>query len=166
MGETVLGLIDSVSYSKGLSGFARYSLLFTNTRLIVAETLSTKDYFSKTLGIVGGITALGGGVLFGSQAVSRVSLNASKENTEKIKKLDVDEILKSSNKNFYIPFEDIQKIIIKAPKYILNNMIIFDRGKFTVLTKDKKYLFLIFDNRSFDTYLNVLKTVLPNKLEM
>jgi hypothetical protein len=170
MEETITGLIDSVrsinppSRIYGMVSFGMYSLLFTNARIIVAESISTKNYFSKALGISGAITVLGGGVIFGSQAISQASLNASKENTEKIKKLNIDEILKSSNKNFSIPFEAIQKITIKPPRYILN-IILFDRGGLTIFTKDKKYLFMLYDNRVFDTYLKVLKAVLPNKLE-
>ena len=148
MEEEIKGVITRVE-----AGFvsSTYSLYFTNKRIIRALTFSA----IKKVG-----TDQLGGKLFGG------TINKYFENRkdESLKDLKPDEILNENKKNIEIPYSSINRIEFKTPRSIKSLGVRVLEIK--IVTSDKKYEMKIKENEQFDSSLELIKSVLADKLEL
>tara|TARA_Y100001949_G_scaffold106678_1_gene90069 strand:- start:32 stop:496 length:465 start_codon:yes stop_codon:yes gene_type:complete len=121
-----------------------YSLYFTNKRIIRALTFSA--------GKKVGTWAVGGKLLGGT-------LNKHFENKkdENLRNLNLDEILNENKRNIEIDFSSIK---------LINMWKTFVGAKITIVTSDKEYSMKIKEKKKFNDYLELIKSLLPDKLEV
>ena len=147
MGEEIKGVITRVE-----AGFvsSTYSLYFTNKRIIRAVTFSA----AKKVG-----TWYAGGKLLGGT----INKYFEKRKDKSLKDLKPDEILNENKNNIEIPYSSINRIEFKTPRAIksLGLRVI----KIKIVTSDKEYSMKIKENEQLDSALELIESVLGDKLE-
>ena len=148
MGEEIKGIITRVE-----AGFvsSTYSLYFTDKRIIRALTFSA----IKKVG-----TWYAGGKLLGGT----INKYFEKRKDKSLGDLNLDEILNENKKNIEIPYSSINRIEIKTPRSIKSMGLKVIKMK--IVTSDKEYEMKIKENEQFDSSLELIKSVLPDKLEL
>ena len=148
MGEEIKGIITRVE-----AGFvsSTYSLYFTDKRIIRALTFSA----AKKVG-----TWYAGGKLLGGT----INKYFEKRKDKSLGDLNLDEILNENKKNIEIPYSSINRIEIKTPRSIKSMGLKVIKMK--IVTSDKEYEMKIKENEQFDSSLELIKSVLPDKLEL
>ena len=148
MEEEIKGVITRVE-----AGFvsSTYSLYFTNKRIIRALTFSA----IKKVG-----TDQLGGKLFGG----RMNKYFENRKDKSLRDLKPDEILNENKKNIEIPYSSINRVELKTPRSIKSMGLKVIKIK--IVTSDKKYEMKIKENEQFDSSLELIKSVLPDKLEL
>ena len=148
MGEEIKGIITRVE-----AGFvsSTYSLYFTDKRIIRALTFSA----AKKVG-----TWYAGGKLLGGT----INKYFEKRKDKSLGDLNLDEILNENKKNIEIPYSSINRIEIKTPRSIKSMGLKVIKIK--IVTSDKEYEMKIKENEQFDSSLELIKSVLPDKLEL
>ena len=123
-----------------------YSLYFTNKRIIRALTFSA----IKKVG-----TDQLGGKLFGG------TINKYFENRKdkSLRDLKPDEILNENKRNIEIPFSSVKRVELKKPGRLKG-------AKMKIVTSDEEYSMKIKEKKEFDNYLELIKSLLPDKLEL
>ena len=148
MGEEIKGVITRVE--AGLIS-STYSLYFTNKRIIRALTFSA----AKKVG-----TWYAGGKLLGGT----INKYFEKRKDKSLGDLNLDEILNENKNNIEIPYSSINRIEIKTPRSIKSMGLKVIKIK--TVTSDKEYEMKIKENEQFDSSLELIKSVLPDKLEL
>ena len=148
MEEEIKGVITRVE--AGLIS-STYSLYFTNKRIIRALTFSA----AKKVG-----TWYAGGKLLGGT----INKYFEKRKDKSLGDLNLDEILNENKKNIEIPYSSINRIEIKTPRSIKSMGLKVIKMK--IVTSDKEYEMKIKENEQFDSSLELIKSVLPDKLEL
>ena len=148
MGEEIKGVITRVE--AGLIS-STYSLYFTDKRIIRALTFSA----AKKVG-----TWYAGGKLLGGT----INKYFEKRKDKSLGDLNLDEILNENKKNIEIPYSSINRIEIKTPRSIKSMGLKVIKMK--IVTSDKEYEMKIKENEQFDSSLELIKSVLPDKLEL
>ena len=148
MEEEIKGIITRVE-----AGFvsSTYSLYFTDKRIIRALTFSA----AKKVG-----TWYAGGKLLGGT----INKYFEKRKDKSLGDLNLDEILNENKKNIEIPYSSINRIEIKTPRSIKSMGLKVIKMK--IVTSDKEYEMKIKENEQFDSSLELIKSVLPDKLEL
>ena len=148
MGEEIKGIITRVE-----AGFvsSTYSLYFTDKRIIRALTFSA----AKKVG-----TWYAGGKLLGGT----INKYFEKRKDKSLRDLKPDEILNENKKNIEIPYSSINRIEIKTPRSIKSMGLKVIKMK--IVTSDKEYEMKIKENEQFDSSLELIKSVLADKLEL
>ena len=148
MGEEIKGIITRVE-----AGFvsSTYSLYFTDKRIIRALTFSA----AKKVG-----TWYAGGKLLGGT----INKYFEKRKDKSLGDLNLDEILNENKNNIEIPYSSINRIEIKTPRSIKSMGLKVIKMK--IVTSDKEYEMKIKENEQFDSSLELIKSVLPDKLEL
>ena len=148
MGEEIKGIITRVE-----AGFvsSTYSLYFTDKRIIRALTFSA----AKKVG-----TWYAGGKLLGGT----INKYFEKRKDKSLGELNLDEILNENKNNIEIPYSSINRIEIKTPRSIKSMGLKVIKMK--IVTSDKEYEMKIKENEQFDSSLELIKSVLPDKLEL
>ena len=148
MEEEIKGVITRVE-----AGFvsSTYSLYFTNKRIIRALTFSA----GKKIGTF----AMGGKLLGGT-----INKHFENKKAGNLINLKPDEILNENKKNIEIPYSSINRIEIKTPRSIKSMGLKVIKMK--IVTSDKEYEMKIKENEQFDSSLELIKSVLPDKLEL
>ena len=148
MEEEIKGVITRVE-----AGFvsSTYSLYFTDKRIIRALTFSA----AKKVG-----TWYAGGKLLGGT----INKYFEKRKDKSLGDLNLDEILNENKKNIEIPYSSINRIEIKTPRSIKSMGLKVIKMK--IVTSDKEYEMKIKENEQFDSSLELIKSVLPDKLEL
>ena len=148
MEEEIKGIITRVE-----AGFvsSTYSLYFTDKRIIRALTFSA----AKKVG-----TWYAGGKLLGGT----INKYFEKRKDKSLGDLNLDEILNENKKNIEIPYSSINRIEIKTPRSIKSMGLKVIKIK--IVTSDKEYEMKIKENEQFDSSLELIKSVLPDKLEL
>lgn len=131
-----------------------YRLIFTDQRIIQAVTVSSTSTASKYVP-----TTLAGGFLLGSSVGNYMNDRMEKKVIEELKKLDPEDILKLDESNFSIPYSNIKKILMEKFRH-------FHDGKITIFTTEKDYSYELRFESMFDKWVNLVKTVIPDKLEV
>jgi len=143
--EHVQYMIDRVSEHRFAKGLAKsYELFFTNKRIIVARVGggARRVLFR---GALGGIV--------GTLVESRLSAKTA----EKLKRLNVQEIISSNPDNIVIPYETIQMVKMKKPG--LTRPIGME-----IVTPMETYKFDLERKKEFENYVHSLRQILGNKL--
>ena len=148
MGEEIKGVIPRAE--AGLVS-STYSLYFTNKRIIRALTFSA----IKKVG-----TDQLGGKLFGG----RMNKYFENRKDKSLRDLKPDEILNENKKNIEIPYSSINRVELKTPRSIKSMGLKVIKIK--IVTSDKKYEMKIKENEQFDSSLELIKSVLADKLEL
>ena len=148
MEEEIKGIITRVE-----AGFvsSTYSLYFTDKRIIRALTFSA----AKKVG-----TWYAGGKLLGGT----INKYFEKRKDKSLGELNLDEILNENKNNIEIPYSSINRIEIKTPRSIKSMGLKVIKIK--IVTSDKEYEMKIKENEQFDSSLELIKSVLPDKLEL
>ena len=148
MGEEIKGIITRVE-----AGFvsSTYSLYFTDKRIIRALTFSA----AKKVG-----TWYAGGKLLGGT----INKYFEKRKDKSLGELNLDEILNENKNNIEIPYSSINRIEIKTPRSIKSMGLKVIKIK--IVTSDKEYEMKIKENEQFDSSLELIKSVLADKLEL
>jgi hypothetical protein len=84
---------------------------------------------------------------------------AEKKAIEELKKLEPEEILKLDENNFSIPYFKVDRIVMEKFRH-------FHDGKITIFTAEENYSYELRFEDMFDKWAEVIKTVLPDKLEI
>ena len=148
MGEEIKGVITRVE--AGLIS-STYSLYFTDKRIIRALTFSA----AKKVG-----TWYAGGKLLGGT----INKYFEKRKDKSLGDLNLDEILNENKKNIEIPYSSINRVELKTPRSIKSMGLKVIKIK--IVTSDKEYEMKIKENEQFDSSLELIKSVLPDKLEL
>ena len=122
-----------------------YSLYFTNKRIIRALTHSA----AKKVGTFAAI-----GVL--SFALNK---HLAKKKSKKLTDINPDEILNENKRNIEIPFSSVKLVELKKPGRLKG-------AKMKIVTSDEEYSMNIKEKDEFDDYLELIKSVLADKLEL
>ena len=131
-----------------------YRLIFTDQRIIQAITVSGASTASKHIP-----ATLAAGFMVGSSIGNYFNDRAEKKAIEVLKKLDPDTILKRDESNFSIPYSNVKRILMEKFRH-------FHDGKITIFTTEKDYSYELRFERMFDDWVQVIKTVIPEKLEV
>ena len=123
-----------------------YSLYFTNKRIIRALTFSA----IKKVG-----TDQLGGKLFGG----RMNKYFENRKDKSLRDLKPDEILNENKRNIEIPFSSIKLIKLDKPGRLKG-------AKIKIVTSDEEYSMNIKEKKEFDNHLELIKSLLPDKLEL
>ena len=131
-----------------------YRLIFTDQRIIQAITVSGASTASKHIP-----ATLAGGVLLGSSIGNYLNDRAEKKAIEELKKLDPETILKRDESNFSIPYSNVKRILMEKFRH-------FHDGKITIFTTEKDYSYELRFESMFDEWAKLVKTAIPDKLEV
>ena len=123
-----------------------YSLYFTNKRIIRALTFSA----GKKIGTF----AMGGKLLGGT-----INKHFENKKAGNLINLKPDEILNENKRNIEIPFSSIKLIKLDKPRRLKG-------AKIKIVTSDEEYSMNIKEEKEFDNYLELIKSLLPDKLEL
>lgn len=105
--ETIIEVITDVIGQKGATGFQRkYDVIFTENGIAFAVVASGLRMAAQAAA-VGGFGALGGAV------AGAATQSGAQKIREQFKGLSVKDILKLNEKSFYIPYSDINQIMVK-----------------------------------------------------
>ena len=123
-----------------------YSLYFTNKRIIRALTFSA----GKKIGTF----AMGGKLLGGT-----INKHFENKKAGNLINLKPDEMLNENKRNIEIPFSSIKLIKLDKPGRLKG-------AKIKIVTSDEEYSMNIKEKKEFDNYLELIKSLLPDKLEL
>jgi hypothetical protein len=152
LSKEVVGLIGPLE-GKGKGRVTRrFALVFTANELICVKIGGTLSIFTAVLG-----EAVDSG--YGISTITDVYNRLSNKQVDKLKNMQVQNILDLDKLNFSIPYNIVEKIEIKK-KSILS-----PKGPriIEIKTKSKKYWFRIVEEKSFNNYVDLVKRILPNK---
>jgi len=144
MAEELLGVIDHTESKGNGRAMKKWSIVFTSDRMIASK-------ISGTLGV-----ALSGlsGVL---GEVGRADIDRRvKEMSEDVPGMSAEDILNADKDNFAIPYSNIVKVEAKKGGLL-------SPTSFKFSTTDKKYQFNILEKKKFDEYVELVRTILPEK---
>ena len=142
MGEEIKGVIPRVESGRIKS---TYSLYFTNKRIIRALTFSAAKK-------VGTFAAIG----FVSLALNK---HLAKKKSKNLTDINPDEILNENKRNIEIPFSSVKRVELKKPGRLKG-------AKMKIVTSDEEYSMNIKEKDEFDDYLELIESVLADKLEL
>ena len=145
MVEELLGVIDHTEGKGKGRTMKKWSLVFTSNRVIASK-------ISGTLGV-----ALSGlsGVL---GEVGRADINRRvRGSSEEIPGMSAEDILTADKDNFAIPYSDIVKVEAKKGGILSPTSLRFS-------TADRNYKFNILKKKKFDEYVELVRTILPEKV--
>ncbi len=157
-GERVIGVINGATMQSAFGGTKVFSLFFTATRVIAAKMIGRG-----TNALLGNLSI--GGVPLGSVLISQ-KLNESKEKADTLKSADPEEILKQDKDNFSISYPEIKQVWIGKPLI---------GAAYLIITANKKYRFFLqasgtltrgVDKETYDSYVTMLKKIIPDKLKV
>jgi hypothetical protein len=152
MSEKVIGLIGPLE-GKGKGRVTRrFALVFTEDELICIKIGGTLSIFATLLG-----ESVDAG--YGISTITDVYNHIIDKRVDKLKNMQVQDILDLDKLNFSIPYGDIDKIEIRK-KSILSPK---GRRVIDIKTKSKKYWFRIVEEKAFDDCVNLVNRILPNK---
>lgn len=143
--EKVLGGIEVVKDY-------RYGLYFTPNRAIVAKTGGVRWYWLLLVIILGGII-LG---LILALIIAAIIGRRSKKKFKELSELSSESILTADKKNFGILYPDITRVEMKKRTFLRSKIEI-------ILTSGEKHEFYILKKKEFEDYVNLIRSVLPNK---
>ncbi len=149
--EEVLGLIGNTEGRGKGRAMRRYALVFTSNRVIVAKTAGALGIALKA-----GLGAAFGGPAGGYEAVKKHDKKMSKKSA-KIVGLPAKEILEADKLNYAIPYSDIVKVEMKRGGFLSS-------PKIVISTTHKKHTFRIVEKKAFNGYLELVRSMLPNKV--
>lgn len=153
MSEEVIGLIGPLE-GKGKGRVTRrFALVFTENELVCVKIGGTLSIFAKVIG-----ESVDAG--YGLSTITDVYNNIANKRVDKLRKMQLQDILDLDKLNFSIPYSEIEKIEIKK-KSILSPK---GRRIIDIKTKSKKYWFRIVEEKAFDDYISLVKKILPNKV--
>jgi hypothetical protein len=149
MSEEVMGLIGPLE-GKGKGRVTRrFALVFTEKELVCVKIGGTLSVFTSLLGEAG----------YGLSTITDVYNHITNRRVDKLKKMQVQDILDLDKLNFSIPYGDIEKIEVKK-KSILSPK---GRRIIDIKSKNKKYWFRIVEEKAFNDCVGLVKRMLPNK---
>ena len=109
MSEKVLGVLNAWRTGGWRGGMHHRVLIFTENRLIVAETGDKKGTFARLMGgAFGGVVGGVGGLMYDAKR--------AKEAGEKLVELSVEDILKANKKNFAIDNSEVVRVELKKAR--------------------------------------------------
>jgi len=83
----------------------------------------------------------------------------SKKKDTELQELPIDKILLNDKKNFEVHYSDIHKIKIKKPGLLIG-------AEINIITYSTNYRFYIKEKKAFDKHVNLVRSVLNDKLEL
>jgi len=128
-----------------------YGLYFTPNRAIVAKTAGVRWYWLLLVIILGGII-LG---LILALVIAAIIGRRSKRKFKELSEVSPESILTADKKNFGIPYPNITRVEMKRRTFFANKIKIFTRWK--------KHEFGIVEKGESENYVNLIRSVLPNK---
>lgn len=141
MSEEILGTINVRKQKFG--GFDQFLLCFTPKGIIAAKA---------------GGSGMGTTMAFGAIGTA-VRQHAAGKKVEELKELSAESLLTSDKANFEIPYSDVTKVEMKKGGIMTNSML-------RVSTPKEEYKFHITEKKLFDDQVNLIRSVLPDKLSM
>ena len=101
-----------------------------------------------------------------------VSDYSGKKRREELEKLSIESVLKADKRNFIIPYSSIQKVEMKKRRFVGEIKIIVDqkldrsmmKKKDKATGKDVYWYIRQFEKTNFEDYVNLVRSVLPNKV--
>ena len=153
MSEEVFGIIGPLE-GKGKGRVTRrFALVFTENELVCVKIGGTLSLFTQLVS-----EAVESG--YGLSTISDVYTRITNKRVDKLKNMQVQDLLDLDKLNFSIPYGDIKKIEMKK-KSILSPK---GRRIIDIKTKSKKYWFRIADEKAFNDYVNLVRNIPPTKL--
>ena len=152
MSEEVIGLIGPLE-GKGKGKVARrFALVFTKNELIVVKIGGTLSIFT---GILSEAVESG----YGLSTIGDVYNHITNKRVEKLKELQVQDLLNLDKLNFSIPYSDLDKVEVKK-KSVLS-----PKGRWIVdiAASGKKYWFRFAEKESFEACAKLVRKILPDK---
>jgi hypothetical protein len=160
MSEEVLGILE-IEKIRMLKSNISYRLLLTSNRLVAAKFGSIKE---SLLAIAGG--AVGGAVIGLVEALRQgkkiPGVPGLAEVDEKLM-LDPKTVLAADNNNFELPYSDITKVEMKKGGFSSAHGA--RAGKMVISTHEKKQEFEIPYGQKFEDCVNVVRSVMPDKVQ-
>ena len=149
MSKEVIGLIGPLE-GKGKGRVTRrFALVFAKNELIVVKIGGTLSVLSPLLGEVG----------YGLSTITDVYNHFANKRVDRLKKMQIQDILDLDNLNFSVPYSDIENIEVKK-KSVLS-----PRGRriIDIAAKSRKYWFRLVDEKAFNYCVNLVEKIRPNK---
>ena len=142
MSGEILGIIGHTE-SRGKGRFMRkYALVFSSDCVVAVK--------------IGGILGTTLGYYFGTVGLTLYDRRLSKK-ADELRDVSLDEVLRADKDNFMIPYQDITKVEMKKGG-------ILSPTKITFFTKDRKYTFNLLKRKIFDDCVELIKSILPDKV--
>lgn len=148
--EFTIGYVDNLA-SFGIIEPSRASLILTNKRLIIVYIDSTNSFFASIM-IENQFGVLAEGM------VNKISADEIKKATKLILERNLDDVINADPRTIVLDVNDVQQVKI-------------DRRRITIITNKKKFHFKLANpdvknkqSDTYDTYVDFLKTTLPNKI--
>ena len=118
-------------------------------KVIVVKIGGTLSVLSPLLGEVG----------YGLSTITDVYNHFANKRVDRLKKMQIQDILDLDNLNFSVPYSDIENIEVKK-KSILS-----PRGRriIDIAAKSRKYWFRLVDEKAFNYCVNLVEKIRPNK---
>ena len=152
MSEEVIGIIGPLE-GKGKGRVTRrFALVFTENELVCVKIGGTLSLFTQ---LVSASVEAG----YGLSTISDVYTRITNKRVNKLRNMQVQDILDLDKLNFSIPYGHIEKIEIKKKSMLSPK----GRRVIDIKTKSKKYWFRIVEAKAFNDYVNLVKRILPNK---
>ena len=164
MSEEVLGIFE-IEKIRMIKSNISYRLLLTSNRLVAAKFGSMKE---SLLAIAGGaVGGAVGGALVGlvealRQGKKIPGIPGLAEVDEKLM-LDPKTVLAADNNNFELPYSDITKVEMKKGGFSSAHGA--RAGKMVISTHEKKQEFEIPYGQKFEDCVNVVRSVMPDRLQ-
>lgn len=96
---------------------------------------------------------------YGISTITDLANHLVSRRAEKLKEMHVQNILGLDNLNFAIPYDDIETIAVtKEGIRSFRRWVLID-----IATTNRRDWFRIVDTNAFDTYVNLVQTILPDK---
>jgi hypothetical protein len=153
LSRKVVGLVGPLE-GKGKGKVARrFALVFTRDELICVKIGGTLSIFAQVLG-----ESLRSG--YGLSTLTDVYNHLSNKRVDKLKEMQMQDILDLDKLNFSIPYSDIEKIEVKKQS------ILSPKGRriINIETENKKYWFRITDDIAYNYCLNLVNQIHLDKI--
>ena len=152
MSEEVIGLIGPLEGKGKGKVTRRFVLVFTKNELIVVKIGGTLSIFT---GILSEAVESG----YGLSTIGDVYSHITNKRVEKLKDIQVQDMLNLDKLNFSIPYSDLDRIEVKKKS------VFSPKGRWIVdiETSDRKYWLRFAEKKSFEACAKLVKKILPNK---
>jgi hypothetical protein len=153
MSDKILGIIGPLEGKGNGRVTRRYSLVFTENEILCVKIGGTLSIFAT---VVGEAVAEG----YGLSTITDVYNHILGRRVDRLKEMQVQDILDADNLNFSIPYNDLDTIEVKKRSRLS------PRGRMTIdfATKNKTYWFRIVETSAYNNYVNLINTILPDKI--
>jgi len=153
--DAIRGLIGPLEGKGNGRVMRRYALVFTAKDLLCIKIGGSLGMIFAT--VVGEAVAEG----YGLSTLTDVYDHLVGRRADALQEMQVKDLVDLDKLNFAIPYDDLETIAIKK------GGVFSPRGRMLIdiATTNKTYWFRIVDTKAFTEYVNLVRTILPDKLK-